>query len=99
MLATTICSSASAAHAQSSVTLYGILGSGAEYVTHASKQGSGTLLRLNTGNRINSRWGFTGKEDLGAGLRSIFTLESGFATNTGTLQQGGRLFCRQALTI
>jgi predicted porin len=97
LLATTICSSASiAAHAQSSVTLYGILDAGVEYVTHAAKQGSGNLWRLNTGNRINSRWGFTGKEDLGAGLRSIFTLESGFATNNGTLQQGGRLFGRQA---
>lgn len=42
-----------AAHAQLSVTLYGILDSGVEYVTHAAKQGSGTLFRLNTGNRIN----------------------------------------------
>jgi predicted porin len=96
-LAATICASASfAAHAQSSVTLYGILDSGVEYVNHAAKTGPGTVFRLNTGNRINSRWGFTGKEDLGAGLRTIFTLESGFATNNGTLQQGGRLFGRQA---
>ncbi len=84
------------AHAQSSVTLYGIVDSGVEYVSHAARQGSGNLFRLNTGNRINSRWGITGKEDLGAGLRSIFTLESGFAMNNGTLQQGGRLFGRQA---
>lgn len=92
-----LCATASAAaNAQSSVTLYGVVDSGAEYVSHATKQGSGNLFRLNTGNRINSRWGFTGKEDLGAGLRTIFTLESGFATNNGTLQQGGRLFGRQA---
>lgn len=84
------------AHAQSSVTLYGILDSGVEYVSHAAKQGSGSLFRLNTGNRINSRWGITGKEDLGGGLRAIFTLESGIAMNNGTLQQGGRLFGRQA---
>ena len=84
------------AHAQSSVTLYGIIDSGVEYVSHTSSQGSGNLFRVNTGNRINSRWGFTGKEDLGSGLRAIFTLESGFAVNTGTLQQGGRLFGRQA---
>lgn len=93
----TICSSTTiVAHAQSSVTLYGILDSGVEYVSHAARQGAGNLFRVSTGNRINSRWGFTGKEDLGAGLRSIFTLESGFATNNGTLQQGGRLFGRQA---
>ncbi|SOE87835.1 Outer membrane protein (porin) [Burkholderia sp. YR290] len=84
------------AHAQSSIVLYGILDSGIEYVNHAAKQGSGNLFRVNTGNRISSRWGMTGKEDLGGGLRSIFTLESGIALNNGTLQQGGRLFGRQA---
>lgn len=95
--AAAICSSAAmAAHAQSTVTLYGIVDAGVEYVSHAAKQGSGNLFRLNTGNRVNSRWGLTGKEDLGAGLRAIFTLESGFATNNGTLQQGGRLFGRQS---
>jgi predicted porin len=86
----------SAAHAQSSVTLYGIVDSGVEYVTHAAKQGSGTLFRVNTGNRINSRWGITGREDLGNGLHAIFTLESGIAMNTGALQQNNRLFGRQA---
>ena len=85
-----------AAHAQSSIALYGILDSGVEYVSHAAKQGSGGLFRVNSANRINSRWGMTGKEDLGGGTRSIFTLESGIATNNGTLQQGGRLFGRQA---
>jgi predicted porin len=85
-----------AAHAQSSVTLYGILDSGVEYVTHTSKTGSGDVVRLNTGNRVNSRWGLTGKEDLGGGLQAIFTLESGIAMNNGMLQQGGRLFGRQA---
>jgi predicted porin len=47
-------------------------------------------------NRLNSRWGITGKEDLGGGLKAIFTLESGMAMNTGALQKGGRLFGRQA---
>jgi predicted porin len=85
-----------AAHAQSSIALYGILDSGVEYVSHAAKLGSGSLFRVNSGNRINSRWGLTGKEDLGGGTRAIFTLESGIAINNGTLQQGGRLFGRQA---
>ncbi|MBC8724721.1 porin [Paraburkholderia sp. 31.1] len=87
-----------AAHAQSSVTLYGIVDSGVTYVTHAvtSQGSSGTQVALGTGNRLNSRWGFTGKEDLGGGLRAIFTLESGMSMNTGALQQGGRLFGRQA---
>jgi predicted porin len=85
-----------AVHARSSITLYGILDSGVDYESHAMTQGSGSLFRLNSGNRIPSRWGITGKEDLGGGLRSIFTLDSGIAINNGTLQQNGRLFGRQA---
>jgi predicted porin len=37
-----------------------------------------------------------GKEDLGGGLSAVFVLESGFAPSQGTLNQGGRLFGRQA---
>jgi predicted porin len=37
-----------------------------------------------------------GNEDLGAGLKAIFKLESGFGLNDGRLKQGGRLFGRQA---
>ena len=74
VLAATIFSSANiAAHAQSSVTLYGILDSGVEYVTHAAKQGSGNLFRVNTGNRINSRWGFTGKEEFEKEIKALLS--------------------------
>src|SRR5690606_26557771 len=49
-----------------------------------------------------SRWGLRGSEDLGDGLRAVFTLESGFNPNDGQQAQGGsltgqtRLFGRQA---
>ena len=46
--------------------------------------------------RSSNRWGLRGVEDIGCGLKSLFVLESGFAMDTGTLQQGGRLFGRQA---
>jgi predicted porin len=45
---------------------------------------------------VNSRFGVRGSEDLGDGLHAIFTLESGIAMTNGSLQQGGRLFGRQA---
>ncbi|AYZ00067.1 porin [Burkholderia multivorans] len=86
------------AHAQSSITLYGLLDSGILFANH-SKVGpgkSGDQWSLGTGNRQNSRWGLIGKEDLGAGLTAIFNLESGMAMNNGALQQGGRLFGRIA---
>jgi predicted porin len=48
------------------------------------------------GNESGSRWGLTGGEDLGGGLKAIFKLENGFNPNTGAARQGGLLFGRQA---
>jgi predicted porin len=86
------------AHAQSSVTLYGIVDTGVTFANHSkvAPGQSGNQWALGTGNRQNSRWGFIGKEDLGGGLAAIFNLESGIAMNNGALQQGGRLFGRMA---
>jgi predicted porin len=85
--------------AQSSVTLYGIVDTGIEYITHATPTG-GTLVRMPVigGGDVPSRWGIKGAEELGGGLKAIFTLESGFSLANGTLQQGGRQFGRQAYT-
>jgi predicted porin len=82
----------------SSVTLYGILDSGLEYLTHASadKNGTHSVTRMTSGDMSGSRWGFTGKEDLGGGTQAFFLLESGLNVNTGGLLQGGRLFGRLA---
>lgn len=81
------------AHAQSSVTLYGIVDSG---FTYTSNQGGKSLIQATAGNQQGSRWGFKGTEDLGGGLRAIFRLENGFDTYSGALKQGGRLFGRGA---
>ena len=43
-----------------------------------------------------SRWGLRGSEDLGDGLRAVFTLESGFDSGNGKPGQSSRLFGRQA---
>ena len=91
-LASTWCS---AARAQS-VTLYGIIDTGIEYVNHANPTG-GSLVRMpGTTGELPSRWGIRGTEPLGNGYNTVFTLESGFADGTGSLNQGGRLFGRQA---
>lgn len=95
-----------AAFAQSSVTLYGIADINLEYVNHvgalpAASNGfnpgrGNTVFRMDSGGLAGSRWGLRGTEDLGQGLKALFVLESGFSLDTGTLQQGGRLFGRQA---
>ncbi|KWW39303.1 putative porin [Cupriavidus metallidurans] len=95
---------ASSVQAQSSVTLYGVVDAGIEYLNHAVAS-TGTvapgakghsLVALQSGNQSGSRWGLRGIEDLGGGLKSLFVLESGFSIDTGTSTQSGRLFGRGA---
>ncbi|MGF6549000.1 GBP family porin [Paraburkholderia youngii] len=80
-------------HAQSSVTLYGIIDNGLTYVNNV--KGS-SQFKLDDGINQASRWGLRGVEDLGGGLKAIFTLENGFSLNTGTASHGGALFGRRA---
>jgi len=70
------------AHAQSSVTIYGVADA---YVQIAN--GSSTLTRLQSGGLNGSRIGFRGNEDLGGGLRGLFVLESGIDLDTGGVGQ------------
>ena len=79
------------------VQLYGVVDTGVEYLTNVGASGS-RLVRVPSlsGGQLPSRWGVRGAEDLGDGLRAVFTLESGFAPDTGTLLQGGRAFGRQS---
>jgi general bacterial porin, GBP family len=92
-------SAASAANAQSSVTLYGLIDAGIAYTNDvqngAASHGSARVA-LQSGNISGSRFGLRGAEDLGGGLKAIFVLENGFNVNNGALGQGGRLFGRQA---
>jgi general bacterial porin, GBP family len=88
---------ASAAHAQSSVTLYGLIDVGITYTnSQLTSHGGHSNWQETSGSVDGSRWGLRGAEDLGGGLKAIFTLENGFNVNNGTLGQGGREFGRQA---
>jgi predicted porin len=89
---------ASAAQAQSSVTLYGFIDAGISYVNNSKTAtgGSGKLVKVDDGVAKANRWGLRGTEDLGGGLKAIFVLENGFSVANGSLGQGGALFGRQA---
>jgi len=78
------------------MTLYGIIDTGVEYVSNVGAQKSPVVREPSITGSLPSRWGVRGAEDLGGGLNAIFVLESGFAPNQGTSNQGGRLFGRQA---
>jgi predicted porin len=95
------------AHAQSSVTLYGLvdayIGQTAREVNStipASRVGKLTQNVVNGSGQNNSRWGMRGTEDLGGGMKGLFVLEGGFQPDTGAFatisNQGGGLFGRQA---
>jgi predicted porin len=111
---------ASAAFAQSSVTLYGILDYGFGTINHSPNNdpvnsaaspvqptnavmtnanqlvGSagvagapvGRLTSFMGNNVIPSRWGITGTEDLGAGMKANFRLESPVQVATGAIPNG-----------
>jgi len=92
-------------HAQSSVTLYGLVDAGLNYLSSAQTgRSNGKLVGHSqysfqdgvTGGQNGSRWGLLGTEDLGGGMSAVFRLESGFAINTGALGQGGAGVGRQA---
>ncbi|MGH8778442.1 porin [Paraburkholderia sp.] len=83
------------AHAQSSVTLYGVLDTNIEFLNHASATG-GSLVRENSGGLSNSRFGVRGTEDLGGGNSAFFVLEAGINSNDGTNATAGVLFNRTA---
>lgn len=84
-----------AAFAQSNVQIYGSIDMGfAHRGDHIGNQESQNA--IDSGISAGNRLGFKGTEDLGNGLKALFTLEAGFTADTGNSTQGGRLFGRQA---
>jgi predicted porin len=82
-----------AAHAQSSVQVYGLIDAGVDYTTHTNAAGD-SATRVISGGKNTSRWGFKGTEDLGQGLSAVYGLEGGILMDTGAAD--GALFKRQA---
>ncbi|PXW23878.1 porin [Paraburkholderia caballeronis] len=81
-----------AAHAQSSVTLYGLIDEAVRFQT----SGAGNTFGMNEGAVNGNRFGLKGVEELGGGTRAIFQLESGFNIATGKSDQQSQLFGRFA---
>ena len=81
------------ASAQTNVQVYGLIDAGVEAVNHANAAGD-SVVRVISGGKNTSRWGFRGSEDLGGGLKAVFNLEGGILMDTGAAD--GALFKRQA---
>ncbi|WP_246795321.1 porin [Burkholderia perseverans] len=80
------------AHADSSVTLYGIVDEFFQYVN----TGSGYTAGVGSSGQWASRIGLRGHEDLGAGNYVGFDLQNGFNPNDGSFATPGSMFNRQA---
>ncbi|PXW24954.1 porin [Paraburkholderia caballeronis] len=94
-IAVALAAAATAAHAQSSVTLYGRIDNGIQYETGSR---TGNQLAAESGNWGCSWFGLEGFEDLGGGTRALFKLEGQLNTMTGSLAGGpGALFNRHAV--
>ncbi|ACD15535.1 porin [Paraburkholderia phytofirmans] len=104
LLAAALMTAGVVAHAQSSVTLYGRLDAGIEYMTGVpqgsnaagSATGSTNRWRAESGDWGTSLWGLKGVEDIGGGNKVLFQLEGSFNTMTGAGPGGGGLFNRWA---
>lgn len=83
------------AYSQSRLALYGIVDTGIAYLRNSSEKPY-QFQMAGSGNVAGTRWGVNGIEDLGGGLAAVFQLENGFNAATGTLNQAGREFGRQA---
>lgn len=91
---------ASAAHADDALTMYGVIDAAIRSNTNASYNATTGKTQSFTGfsqGLFNgSRVGLTGSENLGNGMKAIYTLEAGLILGTGVIDQQGQLFGRQS---
>jgi predicted porin len=81
------------AHAQTNVTIYGIVDAA---IVGESGGSGGHVTKLTSGAASASRIGFRGTEELGDGMSAFFTLETGVKIDTGEVDAAGTIFNRQA---
>ncbi|PRG58082.1 porin [Burkholderia multivorans] len=95
MAALGLCAVAGVAQAQSSVSLYGLADAFAGVIR---TPGSSNAWQVGSGGMSTSYWGMSGAEDLGGGLKAIFTLESFYRINGGQVGSfdGQSFFGRRA---
>jgi predicted porin len=84
------------AQAQSNVQIYGSIDVGFSHRGDHLNDHVDSQNRIDSGISSGSRLGFKGTEDLGNGVKALFTIEAGYEADTGNSKQGGRLFGRQA---
>lgn len=100
LIALAVASAAMAGSAYAAnVEVYGLIDTSLAYV-YADPDASGYdgegKFTMENAREFGSRFGLRGSEDLGNGMKVGFVLESGIKSDSGELDQGGRLFGREA---
>ncbi|WP_261540181.1 porin [Burkholderia multivorans] len=92
-----LCAATCTAQAQSSLTLYGRVASGLDFVSNVAQPdgSSKSNFRFGSNQYGISWWGLKGTEDLGAGWNAVVNLESMFTAGTGNVVNNS-LFNRYA---
>ena len=89
----------SVAQAQSSMVLYGVLDAGVRNDSNVAKASTGaaqSLTQFNNGALNTSRFGIRGTQDVAAGIKANFKLESGLKPGNGASSNATNLFDRTA---
>ncbi|MES2948577.1 MAG: porin [Pseudomonadota bacterium] len=84
------------AHAQSSVTLYGVADVFLEQGTAGTAAASVSTTRLQSGGANGSRVGLRGTQDIGDGLKANYVFESGLVLDTGNQASSTTFWNRQS---
>ena len=98
LLAIAVAAAAMGAQA-ADVQVYGVLDTSLSFVSSdADLPGSDRVntFSMENAKEFGSRFGLRGSEDLGNGYKVGFVLESGIKSDDGSLDQGGKLFGREA---
>ena len=99
-LGVSLLAGAASSHAQTSVTLYGIVDNALTYSSNETTLGSTSNghsnFKMSQGAWIGSQFGLKGSEDLGGGLSAIFLLVNRFNSANGAAQFPGAAFAQQS---
>ena len=77
------------ANAQSNVQIYGVMDA-AIAVEDTDAPGESSRTVINSGNQSSSRIGFRGTEDLGNGMKALYNLYGGVASDSGAVARSSR---------
>lgn len=89
IMALALAAAAPGVHAQSSVTLYGVVDGSILWQTTAAAsfspkaRNTGSIVRYKDGGVYTSLWGMKGEENLGGGYRATFQLQGNFDSGSG----------------